>query len=56
MRQFNSPGVTAIDEIRIGTDFFSVVGVPEPSSLAMVGFAAIAVALGRSRNRLHLGT
>jgi hypothetical protein len=42
MRQFNSPAVTTIDEIRIGTDFFSVVGVvPEPSSFLLVGIAAL---------------
>jgi hypothetical protein len=47
MRQFNSPGVTTIDEIRIGTDFFSVVGVPEPSSLALAFAAATAARIGR---------
>ncbi|HEY3393298.1 MAG TPA: hypothetical protein VGK58_11370 [Lacipirellulaceae bacterium] len=44
MRQFNSPGVTMIDEIRIGTDYFSVVGataIPEPSSFLFVGIAAL---------------
>jgi hypothetical protein len=47
MRQFNSPGVTTIDEIRIGTDFFSVVGVPEPSSLVLAAAAAMAGRIGR---------
>jgi hypothetical protein len=47
MRQFNSPGVTTIDEIRIGTDFVSVVGVPEPSALALAFAAALAVEIGR---------
>jgi hypothetical protein len=54
MRQFNSPGVTAIDEIRIGTDFFSVVGavaIPEPSSLAYVGLATALVLIGRAAKR-----
>lgn len=51
MRQFNSPGVTAIDEIRIGTDFFSVVGVPEPSSLALAGVALLCAGRLMSVNR-----
>jgi hypothetical protein len=43
MRQSNSPGVTAIDEIRIATDFFSAIGVPEPTSLVIIaaGFGLI---------------
>jgi hypothetical protein len=48
MRQFNSPGTTTIDEIRIGTDYFSVVGIPEPSSLALAGMAVLA-AVGSQR-------
>jgi hypothetical protein len=41
MRQFNSPAVTLIDEIRIGTDFFSTVGVPEPSCYVIAGAALL---------------
>jgi hypothetical protein len=41
MRHF-AEGMDTIDEIRIGTDFFSVVGViPEPTSLAMAGVALL---------------
>jgi len=54
MRQFDS-GVTLIDEIRIGTDFFSVVAIPEPSSVfffAAAGLIALAgQALGHRRRR-----
>lgn len=39
-----------IDEMRIGTDWASVVAVPEPGSLSMIGLGMI-VALWRSRRR-----
>jgi hypothetical protein len=54
MRQSNSPGVTVIDEIRIGTDFFSVVGVtvvPEPSSFVLLLGATLGM-LQRRPDRL----
>ncbi len=52
MRHVNSPGVTMIDEIRIGTDFFSAVGVtvvPEPSSLVLTAAVAALWLIGRRR-------
>jgi hypothetical protein len=44
MRQSQFRGLDMIDEIRIGTDFFSVVGavaIPEPSSFFYLGIAGV---------------
>ncbi|HEX6961302.1 MAG TPA: hypothetical protein VF175_05500 [Lacipirellula sp.] len=56
MRQFNSPGVTTIDEIRIGTDFFSVVRVPEPSSIGFAAAAGMIATLFRSKRLTRKAT
>lgn len=50
IRKFGS-GVDLLDEFRIGTDFFSVVPVPEPSSLAFVGLAALVALMGHVSRR-----
>lgn len=48
MRQSQHPGLDMIDEIRIGTDFFSVAAaVPESSSVVFAGGAALVVTFGR---------
>ena len=47
----NTGAIFEADEIRFGTTFESVAPIPEPSALALVGIAGIAVAVFRRRKR-----